>query len=333
MFRSAVLKLTLAYLTMVMAISAVFSFGLYHFATRELGLGLRNQYLRWMDEYRPFGLGLPGSPVREIDTRSHHILVELLYLNLLLLVVSGIASYWLARRTLRPIEAAHEQQKRFVADVSHELRTPLTALKMETEVALLDSRAKPADLRNTLTSSLEEVIRLEELVNNLLQLSSLEASEIRANFVSQPVRPILEDAIGVISKYAEAKQVSLQTSSVDGTVVGDRASLTRLFVILLDNAVKYSPPRSTVNIAVTGGDRRLSVAITDHGIGIDKQTLNHVFDRFYRGDKARSKQDASGFGLGLSLAKLIADLHRGEIVIRSAAGKGTIVTVSLPAKA
>ena len=140
MFRSATFKLTMWYLALVMAISLVFSVVLYSVAAGELDRGLNNETRRIYQKFPVF----EGSPVlrpgADYDSGAHRILLRLAGFNIIVLVGAGWASYWLARRTLEPIEQAHEQQKRFTADVSHELRTPLTALKMESEVALMNDK-------------------------------------------------------------------------------------------------------------------------------------------------------------------------------------------------
>lgn len=334
MFRSAVFKLTAAYVGIVMAISLVFSVVLYKLAVQELQLGFHNQYQRWYSEYQPFGLRLPGSPSVELAERSGNIFRQLAYFNILVFVLTAASSYSLARRTLRPIEAAHEQQKRFTADVSHELRTPLTAITMETEVALMDTAAKPKELRETLASNLEEAKRMEVLINNLLQLASLEANQIRTEFTRQDMQDIVETAVKVVQPYADKKSISLILKLRHADVSGSAPSLTQLCIILLENAVKYSPERSriTVSIAQQGGS--VATEIRDQGNGIPDAALPHIFDRFYRADTSRSStQEAGGFGLGLSLAKLIADVHDGEIIISSQAGKGTRATVELPVAA
>lgn len=331
MFRSALFKLTAAYVGIVMSISIVFSVVLYNLAVSELQLGFRNQHQRWYSEYQPFGLRQPGSPSGELAERSQNIYRQLIYFNALVFVLTAAASYSLARRTLKPIEAAHEQQKRFTADVSHELRTPLTSIKMETEVALLDKKAPTRELRATLESNLEETVRMESLINNLLQLASLEANQLRTEFSRMNIREVVESALVVICKYADMKHLDVQSKLKDAYVIGDRSSLIQLLVILLENAIKYSPEQGTISISLGKNTQFISVTIEDSGIGISPEALPHVFDRFYRADNARtSDQSTDGFGLGLSLAKLIADLHNGEIILSSKAGKGTRATVRLP---
>lgn len=332
MFRSALFKLTAVYVAIVMAISVAFSMVLYHLAVHELQTGFQNQYIKWLTEYRPYGLRQPGNPAVELAVRSHHISAQLVYFNVLVLVFTAIASYLLAKRTLRPIELAHEQQKRFTADVSHELRTPLTALRMDTEVTLLDTKASTAELRKTLEGNLDEAKRMENLINNLLQLASLEASKLRTEFMRLNIAEIADKAILVVAHFAANKHIFITHDFQDEIIFGDPSSLTQLCVILMDNAVKYSPAGSTVHIRTYRRDKTVNVAVEDSGPGIPLESLPHVFDRFYRADTARqSSQQASGYGLGLSLAKLIADLHRGEIVLSSTPGKGTRAVVRLPA--
>lgn len=331
MFRSALFKLTAVYVAIVMAISIAFSVVLYNLAVQELTTGFHNQYVRWLTEYKPYGLRQPGDPAKELAARANHIYAQLVYFNILVFVVTAIASYLLARRTLRPIERAHEQQKRFTADVSHELRTPLTALTMDTEVSLLDKKATAGQLRQTLEGNLEEAKRMETLINNLLQLASLEANQIRTEFTRLNIRECVEAALKIVNRYAEAKHITIKTDLGDAAVIGDRSSLTQLCVILLENALKYSPKDSVIRIKSRKSGQTVVCDVEDSGQGISAEDLPHVFDRFYRADSSRSgSQQTSGFGLGLSLAKLIADLHNAEIVLTSTPGKGTQATVKFP---
>ncbi|MDB5181373.1 MAG: putative Histidine kinase, partial [Candidatus Saccharibacteria bacterium] len=240
MFRSALFKLTAAYVTIVMAISLTFSVILYNLAVTELQTGFQNQYVRWLTEYQPYGLRQPGDPASELAARANHIYAQLVYFNILVFIVIAGASYWLARRTLRPIERAHEQQKRFTADVSHELRTPLTALKMDTEVTLLNKKATIKELRQTLEGNLDETQRMENLVNNLLQLTSLEANQLRGDFSRVNIKELVASALEIVHRYAHSKHITIESTLRDGYVVGDRSSLTQLCIILLENAIKYS---------------------------------------------------------------------------------------------
>jgi two-component system sensor histidine kinase CiaH len=328
-YRSATLKLTVWYLVLVMAISLVFSAVVYHFATDTLASGLGRQQARIYQEFPVFNNNPFFVHDNDVQVGSRHILSNLVYFNSIVLVGAGFASYWLARRTLRPIEASNERQKRFVADASHELRTPLTALKMDTEVALLDPQTSKAALRAALQSNLEEADKLSLLLNNLLRLSQLESNGVRHKFTSLPAVPLAKQAVTEVKQRADAKHVLIDNKVSNGNIYGDRDSLVQLLVILLDNAIKYSPEHSSVTLSSGQQDEAVTIVVSDRGIGIEPAALTHVFDRFYRADKARTGND--GYGLGLSIAKQIADIHHGTITLTSRVGKGTRATLSLPA--
>jgi signal transduction histidine kinase len=327
-YKSAIVKLTAWYLVLVMTISFIFSGVVYYFATSALASSLSAQTRRIYQLYPVFS----GNPMfvgnRDATAGSHEILLDLIYFNLLVIVAAGFASYWLARRTLQPIQSSNEKQKRFVADASHELRTPVTSLKMSTEVALLDKSLSKDELRGTLESNLEEADKLDSLLNNLLRLSQLESGEIRGNFTSLSIVTLSSAALERVKQRADAKHINIVNKAVKGSVMGDSDSLIQLLVILLDNAIKYSPEKSTVTVTSSQQSNETTMSVVDHGFGIEPSALEHVFDRFYRADKARS--GSHGFGLGLSIAQHIADVHGGSISLTSALGKGTDAAIHLP---
>lgn len=332
MFRSATFKLTMWYLGIVMAISLVFSVVLYNVTTGELGRGLHSETQRIYRQFPVFEGNPLLRPGIDYDNGAHRILLRLVGFNVLVLIGAGWASYWLARRTLEPIEEAHEQQKRFTADVSHELRTPLTALKMESEVALMNDKNGKKELRAVLASNLEEANKLENLINNLLRLTRLEADELQQQFSAIDSKMIVETAISQVAKTADERKIKLKTDISAVSFNGDRDSLSQLLVILLDNAIKYGGSGSTVEVSAKRVGDQVIFSVADHGSGMDKATLEHVFDRFYRGGKeSRSKSGSDGFGLGLSIAKMIADVHNGAITLESRPGRGTTASLSLAA--
>lgn len=331
MFQSATFKLTVWYLTIVMVISLLFSGVLYHIATNELNRGIAQEGQRIIRQFPVFRDDPGFRPTAEYEAGRQRILWRLIILNLLVLVGAGYLSYLLARRTLEPIQAAHEQQKRFTADVSHELRTPLTAIKMESEVALLNDKTPAQELRQTLQSNLEEVGKLEQLINNLLRLTRLEADELQQRFEPVSSQAVVSAAIEQVNKLAQDRKITVTQKVSDTQVSGDQESLVQLLVILLDNAIKYSPRGSTVTVEAKRHKDQVNWQVKDQGTGIDPIALEHVFDRFYRADDARSKAaETEGFGLGLSIAEMIATLHGGTITLRSKVGGGTTATVSFP---
>jgi signal transduction histidine kinase len=332
MFRSATFKLTMWYLAIVMSISLVFSFALYNMATEELGRGLNHESERISSQFPVFRDNPLLRPGADYDSGAHRIWWRLVGFNVIVLIGAGWASWWLAKRTLVPIEEAHEQQKRFTADVSHELRTPLTALKMESEVALLNHKNGKKELREVLASNLEEAGKLENLINNLLRLTRLEAGELQQQFVPLNTKEIVGEAVSEVSKAAKDRRIKINIEAANNSsLLGDQGSLVQLLVILLDNAIKYSPDGSQINISgKTDGDRSV-FKVADNGSGMTRETLEHVFDRFYRGNNgSRNKSGDEGFGLGLSIAKMIADLHDGAITLESSPGRGTTAIFSLP---
>lgn len=330
MFRSATVRLTLYYLAIVMAISILFSVALYNVTSSELSQGLNSESQRIINLYPIFqhDRNITG-PQSYYDTSSHRLILRLVIFNIIVLISAGILSYLLARHTLEPIEAAHEQQKRFTSDVSHELRTPLTAIRMESEVALLNKNVPTKELRETISSNLEEVGKLEDLINNLLRLSRLEAYEIQQNFTELNSKDIMEHAVEKVSKIADMHGINIKQSGNGGVFSGDDENLTQLLTILLDNAIKYSPKGSEVDINTHDTKEQIVWRITDKGSGIEPDSLSHIFDRFYRSDSSRNKTKP-GFGLGLSIAKMIADVHNGTITISSKVNHGTSATVTLP---
>jgi signal transduction histidine kinase len=332
MFRSATLKLTLSYLAIITLLCIMFSGTIYHFATSELHQGLDRQSQRLSNDFPGFNFDPALRPETDYRTSSHHILLNLIYFNILVVAAAGFASYGLARWTLKPIEASHDQQKRFTTDVSHELRTPLTSLKMTTEIALMDKAAKKKNLREVLASNLEDANKLEGLVNNILRLTRLEASELQGQFSPVDVNEVAAAALQDCRDLATAKNIAVVTDFSDAKplVSGDTVSIAQLITILLDNAIKYSPEGSTVTLATSGGRNNVRLKVTDHGVGIAPADLPHIFERFYRTDKARTSGDSSGYGLGLSIARMITELHNGQMRVTSQVGYGTTISLDLP---
>lgn len=336
MFKNATFKLTLWYLGIVMIISFGFSVALYHFATNELSYGLNNQTERIYRQF-PVFTDNPYLRVRDDDISrgAHHIFMRLVYFNILVLGGSGLASYLLARRTLEPIEEAHSAQKRFTADVSHELRTPLTALKMSSEVALLDPQATNQELQAAIRSNIEEASRMEQLINNLLRLTKLDNRDDGLHVVLTDSSMLVADALEQVQSAANNKSISITSTAASTSILVDPGSFTQLLVILLDNAIKYSPSKSDITISSNVVDGSFTLEIKDQGEGISREALPHIFERFYREDRARTTStENEGYGLGLSIAKMIADRNNATITITSSRNKGTtaLVTVPLAAK-
>lgn len=333
MFHSAFLKLTLWYLVLIMVLSICFSVALYRVSANELDQNLRRQttLLRGI----PFGIApeidqINQQRTQQVEDSKERVLLNLIDFNLVVLLFGGAVSYFLAKRTLQPIEEALEAQNRFTADASHELRTPLTAMKTELEVSLRDERLTLAESKALLKSNLEEVEHLEALSGSLLKLAVQNGKLDKSLVKKCSLQEIVVGAKSRVQMVAKQRKIKLVVAIQEGNLEGDQLSLVELLTILLDNAMKYSPKESEVWVAAHTDSHHAYFSVKDQGIGIKASDLPHIFDRFYRTDLSRSKDKVEGYGLGLSIAKKIADLHHGRIEVESTPGKGSTFIVRLP---
>jgi heavy metal sensor kinase len=227
------------------------------------------------------------------------------------------------------LEHSFAEVRRFTADASHELRTPLTAIRTEAEVAL-QRPLNAAEHQQLLGSILEECERLTRLTDQLLTLSREEAARPQAPGQMLDLGGLVAAVVETMRPLAEAKKLRL-TISPNGTikVPGDEARLRQVFYNVLDNAIKYTGEGGAIDVQISERDGHALLSIRDSGIGIAPEHLPHVFDRFYRVDKARSRADG-GSGLGLSIVQSIVQAHGGRIDLVSAVGQGTTCTITLP---
>jgi len=286
-----------------MVISIFFSFIIYRGATAELNRIENIQRVR-----RP-NPQFVIDPEIIIETKAR-IFFSLLSLNAIILFVSGISGYFLAGKTLNPIAKMMDEQKDFVSNASHELRTPLAALKSQIEVALRSKSISTKEAKEILKSNLEDVNNMVSLSNYLLKLNKFQLENNKLDFKKIELSKI-------INKVVKDKKIKLD---LDRSIVKvNEDSIYELISILVDNAIKYGEGEE-ISLSL----RNKTLKITDHGVGISEKDLPHIFDRFYRGDKARSHD---GYGLGLSIAKQIADIHSAKIKVESKLGNGTTFKV------
>jgi len=331
MFKYARIKLTLWYLVIIMAVSLSFSAFIYRGVSMEFERRLNAIAARL--ELRQLGLFPPPGQVevfiQDLEDAKERVFIILAYTNSVIFIFSGLAGYFLAGKTLRPIEAAMEEQKRFVADASHEFKTPLTSLQTSIEVALRDKKLNLTESKALLKDSLSDVQNLSSLSNFLLGLARFQRDN---NFTKESLnlKELLENSVKKISPIAKTKKVKIETYLTDIFIRANRESLEKLITILLDNALKYSPINTTVSLSIRKIKSHVNIEVRDQGIGIAGSDLPHIFERFYRADISRSKTQTDGFGLGLAMAKQIVDVHKGEIKVESELGKGTTFKVILP---
>jgi len=337
-FRSARLKLTLFYLVILVAMSLTLTFGFRLLAEHEYARSSSTQYgqVRHLFIHYPFDPGGSDSPQikpeiafgriqtnAEADARAR-LNRDFVLVNLAALVVGGVLSYWFAGRTLKPIEEAHLLQARFAADASHELRTPLASMKVENEVFLRQKGFTEKEAREQIESNLEEVQRLEQLATGLLDLAQYDYANMELAPVS--VAELVNAATQAVQMQADAKHIRfVRHFDVEAKVFAHAESATQLLKIVLENAVKYSPEHTTVTLQDERQTAHIAILITDEGGGISEQDLPYIFDRLYRGDKARNTK-TGGYGLGLALAKQIARANRAAIAAENTK-KGACFTV------
>jgi signal transduction histidine kinase len=224
------------------------------------------------------------------------------------------------------VQQASNAQKRFVADASHDIRTPLTVIRAELEL-LLQRQEIDARTRAALERSFAEALRLDRLINDLILQAAFDAED-RSAMKRADAGSLLLEAIAEVGESAKSKEISWNVSIADGIeITCDEPSLVRALANVCDNAARFSHERGTVDVVLKNEDEEAVIAISDRGVGIPAGDLPMIFDRFFRGDVARS---TPGSGLGLSIAKSVIEGHGGSITIESQPGIGTTATIRLP---
>ena len=323
MFTKASLRLTAWYVAILMVLSLMFSFWLYTEGTNEVRASLNAQLLQ------PYANLLPRDEVgvyldQKFEASRWRIIGSLALMNAGVLIAGSFTSYFLARRTLQPIEDALEAQNRFTANASHELRTPLTSMKTEIEVALRDPSLPAKEARELLKSNVEEIDRLTKLSDGLLILARMgEKPDLQKVAISE----IADKAVRRFESRAKANHMQIVTQLKPTQGMAEIISLDTIAGILLDNAIKYAPPKTTITVATTVQDGHACLTVHNEGPAISASDLPHIFERFYRADTSRTGGRAAGHGLGLSIAEKLASNMNGSIAVRSTKKSGTTFTV------
>lgn len=314
-----------------MTISIIFSIIIFQLNFHEVGIRLENLQQGLLNtptiDLNPSIIStLDSSKLLQAQSEQAAIqmLLSLVYINVVILVAGGVGGYFLARRTLKPLEQAHEAQSRFTSDASHELRTPLSAMKTELEVTLRDQKLDPIEAREQLESNLEEVNKLIQLSEMLLKMARLDYDQMDRTQVD--LVELLHAQLKLFPKSVKRFDITTRKAAI---AVANLPAVTELINILVDNAIKYSPPKSKISVRIF--ERRLMAGfeITNSGPVIPADKLPRLFDRFYRGDTSRTAGDKNGYGLGLAIAKKIIDIHHGYLYVTSTE-KGTTFTFYLP---
>jgi heavy metal sensor kinase len=311
-----------------------------------------------------------GTAITPAETALHKLIVTLLFSLPVIVLIAASGGALLVRRALRPVEImqataeqisfgklrqrlplshsgdaidqlaqtlnkmldrldlAYEQASRFSADASHEIRTPLSIMRGEMENILNEP---PVDWRDRIGSILEEAEHLSSIVEGLFSLARLDAGEAKIKNERCDLSELTRSTLDQMRLMADEKNISVTVDAPKPAyVTGDAARLRQVIVNLLDNAIKYTMPGGNVTISTQAIGSSASLTVKDNGVGIPSDALPHIFERFYRADKVRSRTTIQGAGLGLSIVHAICQAHGGDITASSQEGVGTTLTVTLP---
>jgi len=330
MFRKAQTKLTIYYSLLFLLLFWTFSFGLYFWMDRSIGEGFISQVEQRQDLQ---GNDITGDKSKVVtiagDVTMDKLRNTLILLNIGLLFVIPLASWFLAKKTLIPLQEGHAREQQFVSDASHEMRTPLAIITGEIEVMLHKKRTQEEYVK-TLMSTKEESSRLTNLVESLLYLARDNNDTI--TFEDIDITDLINEVKNSLQAKSNNKNISINLTIDDSIttpiVSGNPMLLHQLFYNLLDNAITYSPNESTITFQLAETKHSIKIAIIDTGIGIASEHIPKLTRRFYRVDDSRSQ--TKGYGLGLSIVQSIIKKHKGKLLIFSNVNKGSTFTVVLP---
>lgn len=256
---------------------------------------------------------------------------SILSLGIVVTIILAIfASYILSKNTLKPIIDSWRKQTEFVQNASHELRTPLTIIQAKQELLLQEPESKIIDKSEDIRLTLNETKRLSKLTKDLMLLARADSNQIKLNKEEVDIDQLIREITVPYKDYAamQEKTISLKLS-YSNMITVDTEKIHQLLVILLDNAIKYTKEGEEIEVLTYSKDNKCVIEVRDTGIGISKQGKKHIFERFYREDKARSRK-TGGTGLGLSIAYFIVESHGGTIKVEDNEPKGSVFIIKFP---
>ncbi|MCM3626201.1 HAMP domain-containing histidine kinase [Paenibacillus glycanilyticus] len=263
------------------------------------------------------------------------ILRNLLIVFVIILIIFIIAAIKLSssmsQKAMIPIQLTFKQQQQFLADASHELRTPLSIMNTSLDVIDLENGDTLTPYsKEVVTDMKEEIGRMSRMVQHLLMLARSDAGSVEFEMSAFDIAPKLRQWVLAFDSVAQKKEIALRTMLPETlTVKGDPERLKQLVYILLDNAIKYTPEKGKVDVGLDPNPKQWRIIVRDSGIGIAEADQPRIFDRFYRVEKHRSREEGSA-GLGLAIAKQIVIAHRGSVVLESSPGKGSTFSIEFP---
>ena len=274
-----------------------------------------------------------GKDVTALYSGLEKATYALIFLGVIALVFASVIGYFLAGRAIAPLKEAYDKQRQFAADASHELRTPLAVVMASADLLLSDPSIQEPFLKEVLGDVKSEVKKMSKLVGDLLLVARSDNNALKVKFQKLDLGKLLNQNVRMMTPLAEKKNIALVGEGFRKIIFqGDEQKIKQLILILVDNAIKYTPPGGKVIVRQESADERHAIfSVQDSGIGIAPEDQEKIFDRFYRVDKVRSRE-MGGNGLGLAIAMEILKLHKGKIFVDSEPNVGTKFTVELKIK-
>ena len=299
----AYLKLTFMYASILCFVSIIFSTIIYSNTVNSFNI-------------RPIKSVQSEAIIKRDNEIKKEMLFHLIVLDSIIIILGTIGSYFLSKKTLKPIEENLNLQMEFISNASHELKTPITVITMENEVLLREKNHSKEELLHQIKSNLEEVTSLSKLVNILLEL----ARNNKITLEKIKVTDVVNNACDKLKLLSKKKNITILNNIDNLKILANKDILEEVIVIILDNAIKYSDKNTTIKIY----NKNSKIFISDEGIGIKEKDLKYIFDRFYRADKSHSTE---GYGLGLSLAKHLTEKMKLKISAYNNKEKGSTFVI------
>lgn len=333
------LGLSLSYLGVIMAISLLFSGIIYGIIC--INLEQRPPKKPILEVSKIEGMGSDRAEADDDEEDRYEIfyhertenaksqtLMTLGLMNVSILILGGYLSFILAKLTLRPIERSFELQEQFISDASHEMRTPLASMMISNEVALRKKVLTEEKSREVLAKNIQEIKDLTGLIDGLLSLTKADKNDVKIEKTSSQ-----DIILGVAEKMmtaADSKGVNLEVSKEDFEVEVNYFAVSQILSIFADNAIKYSPEKSMVELRARRAGKFVIFEVADQGVGVSKEERGKIFGRFYRSDSARTRKEGEkSYGLGLAIAQKIAEQNGFELFVRENTDCGAIFGIKL----
>lgn len=266
-----------------------------------------------------------------INEIRERVLTALVGLNIFVLLITGGLSYFLAEKTLQPIETMLNKQKRFISDAAHEMKTPLTTAKADIEVNLRDKDLTLDKAKTSLKSAIEEIDKLNSFVNKLLDQSRYQTGVKNNSKQEFILKDLVLEVVNNLNKLAQKKAMEIKTDVPNNlNVLADKHGIELILSNLIENAIKYGDANSEINVLVNNERNNINIIVKNTGVSISKEDIKNVFEPFFRADKSRTKQNIDGYGLGLAIVQEIVRAHNGSVQVTSEPDGITQFAIKLP---